>query len=84
MHNFPFKNIWILRYLGLLIVLEPDHGGSALLICKGKVLNLASRVPRSIQRDLDALLSDQQWVLFLSVRDMDSPVEGQTSSASPA
>lgn len=38
----------------------------------------------NIQRALDILLSDQQWILFLSVGDLNSPVEGQASLASAA
>lgn len=39
---------------------------------------------RNIQRAIDTLLRDQQWILFLSTGDMDSPVEGQASLASAA
>lgn len=39
---------------------------------------------RNIQRALDALLSDQQWIFFLSVRDLDSPMERQASLTSAA
>lgn len=39
---------------------------------------------RNIQKALDALLSDQQWILFLSVRDLDSPMKGEASLPSAA